>query len=96
MQENEKVEAQDVLDAEQTPQLVFDWLEEAGKVNSLETFQKLSERLLSDVRYTVDTLPVVYGVIALASLKMASGSKHGKLNEEQLRAVAQLLIAALT
>lgn len=96
MDEKQKVEAQDVIDAEQTPQVIFGWLEEAGKVDSLESLQKLSERLLGDVRYTVDTLPVVHGVIALAALKMAGASRHGKLNDKQLAEVAQLLIAALT
>lgn len=95
MEETQKLEAESVVDAEQNPEVVIGWLEEAGNVGSIETFQKLSDRLLGDVRYTADTLPVVHGVIALAALKMAGATKHGKLNDEQLNTVAQVLTAAL-
>lgn len=90
----EKVEGQAVIEASDN-ELVGGWMNEAQGCTTPEAFQKLSERLLSDVCYSGEALPLAYTAIALAALKMAFSSRHGTLDLRQRQTLLENVESAL-
>jgi hypothetical protein len=91
----DKVVAEEVIDIDHDETEVQQWYDEAGASLTPEALQKLVERVLSAPKMTPATTPHAYASIALASLKMANASQHGKLNSEQWGVVKSVLLGIL-
>jgi hypothetical protein len=89
-------ELSEVIDVKTDKDVVDGWYNEAMEVRDAEGLQKLLERVLGNFQYTPATTPHAFAAIALAALKMANESKHGKLDEGQWKEVVGLLTAAMT
>jgi len=90
-----RVKAEEVIDRELDHDTIQGWFDEAGVVRTLQGLQEVIERRLGDFSYTVATTPLAYASIALAALKLANESKHGKLNDYQKEVVLGVMMQAL-
>lgn len=93
--ETEKIKADPVIGLTSDTDIIQGWYDEARQCVTPDALQKLSERLLGDVQYSVDVTPHAYTAIALAGLKLANSSRHGRLSAEQWETVRGMLNSAL-